>query len=95
MNAPTETLRATCTECGHEFECASPLRSTTPKPKPGDLTFCIACGASYLFTEGLGIKPVDLGVLLKDDPQQLDELRAIQTAIVHAWHTRDKRPRTS
>ena len=45
----TETPLDHCWSCGKRFELATdPLGRTTPKP--GDVTFCIACAEPAIFT---------------------------------------------
>ena len=46
-------LEETCPECGYKFDCATPVEGE-PRPKPGDVSICLRCGATNVFTDEVG-----------------------------------------
>lgn len=73
----TETATARCA-CGASFEAATPTPGSEPEavPKAGDVSICFACAKPYLFTEGLGVIPVDLSKIDPDLRRRIEEAQA-------------------
>lgn len=58
MLKPTEYFRhepTQCPWCNHRVDAATAIEDG-PKPKPGDLTICVACGEWSAFAEGLALR---------------------------------------
>nr|BDD45905.1 hypothetical protein 10 [bacterium] len=69
-------FRGRCPICGHLFEYATNLNDGNAKPKIGDISFCIKCGAFNQFDE-FGVKPLEESGL---DNAMRDEIAWIRAA---------------
>lgn len=62
VGAATRMKRSECPQCSRVVDAASPMNCNAT-PAPGDITFCVGCGAMCQFTDDLGLAPVDVATL--------------------------------
>ena len=47
-----------CPNCGYFSDRASGAMGSKRPPGPGDIAICLSCGAPMIFTETLGLRPM-------------------------------------
>jgi hypothetical protein len=74
-----------CPHCGHRLDSASHLTERV-KPRPGDLTICIACASVLRFDGALTVRQVSDALLRRikqSDPEAAAEAMKLQRAILN------------
>jgi hypothetical protein len=76
--------------CGYEVDTASEITTSQPiKPKPGDFTICLRCGAWHRFKDDLSIRPFEAEDTLDLDAHQRAHMRRITKLIQeHPWDSK-------
>lgn len=75
----TKTKTSAC-ECGALHDYATSVEGDQ-RPKPGDPSICICCGAVNKFTEDLGIMPMTLQEVEALHPETIREIGNAQRDI--------------
>jgi len=73
----------TCRDCGARLDAATEAFGDDVRPRPGDVSVCLACGSLSLFDGGLRRRPPtgdELDELLRDQ-RLLDVMRARARAV--------------
>jgi hypothetical protein len=79
----TRTPSCCCPYCGHGLNAATGVYEDA-KPRRGDLTVCVACGGTLVFTRSLAVRrplPGELSRMLAEDDALSVQLRAATKAI--------------
>lgn len=63
-----------CPKCGYIFDQAMDLDDSGSKPKEGDISFCINCGAVGMF-DGVGVVSVDESLLDNVTRNEISKIR--------------------
>lgn len=75
MNKSTlEKPSGRCPKCSYVFDCASNVDDETAKPRIGDISFCIKCGAVNQFDEH-GVITVDESKLDEESKREIRRIR--------------------
>ena len=63
-----------CPKCGYIFTDATTLEESNLKPKKGDVSFCLNCGAVNQFDE-VGVKTVNIADLPPETRQEVAKIK--------------------
>lgn len=68
-----------CPVCGYTPDCASGINHNR-RPKPDDLSICLACGAALVFTADLDLRKATEAEIASLPQKTLDTITRIQAA---------------
>lgn len=69
-----------CPECGYRMDAATATRGNA-RPRPGDLTLCLSCGAILEFDQDVAPVAMPAGRMADLDDDTRHELRRVQLLI--------------
>ena len=64
-----------CPKCGYTFDQATHIEDDNKKPKSGDISFCINCGSTNMFSNK-GVIPIDESELTEDVRREIARVRS-------------------